>query len=88
MHQLTGVVNESFPSHVGLLVYSFFNAMVSSDNLRSAGYLYDRDVDEWKQESGSKVLAANDQIEIAVEKIHECEGVISMEGSIMKEQVT
>lgn len=87
MHQLTGVVNESFPSHVGLLVYSFFNAIVSSDNLHLAGYLYDRDVDEWKHESGSKVIAANDKVEIVVEKIHECEGDISMEG-IMKEQVT
>ena len=79
--QLTGVVNECFPSHVGMLVHSFFNAMVSSGHLHSAGYVFDRDLQQWMQEKGPKVLGNDDRVDFMVEKIHECEGVISIEGS-------
>jgi hypothetical protein len=79
--QLTGVVNECFPSHVGMLVHSFFNAMVSSDHLHSAGYVYDQELQEWTQEEGSGVLGNEDRVEFIVQKIHECAGIISIEGS-------
>lgn len=79
--QLTGVVNECFPSHVGMLVHSYFNAMVSSDHLHSAGYAFDPDAQQWQQENGDKVLGNDDKVDFVIEKFHECEGIVSMEGS-------
>lgn len=79
--QLTGVVNECFPSHVGMLVHSFFNAMVSSDHMHSAGYVFDGESQQWIQENGDKVLGNDDKVGFVIEKIHECDGIISMEGS-------
>lgn len=81
MEQLTGVVNECFPSHVGMLVHSYFNAMVSSDQMESAGYVFDTQTQQWMQESDSKVLGNGDMVDFIVEKMHECDGIISMEGS-------
>jgi DNA-directed RNA polymerase subunit E'/Rpb7 len=79
--KLTGVVNECFPSHVGMLVHSFFNAMISSDHLQSAGYVFNPQSQQWTDESDSKVLGNEDKVDFVLEKIHECDGIISMEGS-------
>lgn len=81
VEQLTGVVNECFPSHVGMLVHSFFNAMVSSDHLQSAGYVFKPQTQQWARESDSKVLGKKGKVDFVVQKIHECDGIISMEGS-------
>lgn len=64
-----------------MLVHNFFNAMVSSDHLHLAGYVFDRDLQQWMQEKEPNVLGNDDKVDFVVEKIHECEGVISMEGS-------
>lgn len=76
-----GVVNECFPSHVGMLVHSFFNAMVSSDHLQSAGYVFDEDLHQWILEGDCQALGIGDKVEFTVQKLHECAGVISLEGS-------
>mmetsp|Transcript_20482 Transcript_20482/g.19708 ORF Transcript_20482/g.19708 Transcript_20482/m.19708 type:complete len:305 (-) Transcript_20482:350-1264(-) len=89
--KLTGSVNESFPSHVGLLVHSLFNAMVNADHLRDAGYVFDTELNEWRKDNSDSEedptsgfgdsLGVGVDIEFAVEKLHEVNGVISLEGS-------
>mmetsp|Transcript_2505 Transcript_2505/g.3786 ORF Transcript_2505/g.3786 Transcript_2505/m.3786 type:complete len:234 (-) Transcript_2505:89-790(-) len=77
--KLPGVVNESFPSHLGILVFSVFNAMVSADQLQKAGYSYDRSTQTWANKEGTSI-GVNTSINFTVDKIHECMGVLSMEG--------
>jgi hypothetical protein len=79
--ELQGVVNECFPSHVGLLVHRFFNAMVPAEQLEEAGYIFDRELQQWTHGGTSKVLEHDNCVEFTVEKLHECAGIISMEGS-------
>ena len=78
---LTGVVNECFPSHVGMLVHSFFNAMVPADQLEEAGYIFDRDMQQWYHETTNKIVKHDDSVHFTMEKLHECGGIISLEGS-------
>lgn len=77
--KLEGVVNESFPSHVGLLVYELFNAMVSADYLQANGFQFDADLNEWKYEKTNNAIAVGDAMKITVNKMHESNGLISME---------
>lgn len=79
--KLTGVVNECFPSHVGVLLHKFFNAMISSDHMHSAGYVFDRELQQWMEEDGTKIVGNEDQVDFVIDNIHECAGVISIEGS-------
>ena len=72
---LRGKVNEHFPSHLGLLVYNFFNAMIPADILVKNGFKFYDNV--WHDEISSVPL---DEVEFKVVKIHECAGVISIEG--------
>ena len=79
---LVGVVNDVFPSHVGLLVHKLFNASVSAEALRLAGYTFDKEENQWKQSnSGSCAVGKGDQMSFCVDKLHECNGLISLEGS-------
>jgi exoribonuclease R len=78
--KLTGVVNECFPSHIGILVYSYFNAMVSADHLRAAGYAFDPDLQIWASEGGSETISHQDKINFEVDEVHEVEGAVSLEG--------
>lgn len=79
--KITGVVNESFPSHLGILVYDFFNAMVSADSLRESGFLFDSDLNEWSQGNTRAAVQVEDALICKVEKIHGCNGMISLECS-------
>jgi len=79
--QITGVVNESFPSHVGILAYDFFNAMVSAESLRAGGFTFDSDLNEWSRVDTGVVVQIEDSMVFTVDKIHECSGLISIEGS-------
>ena len=80
--RLLGTVTECFESHVGLLVHNFFNASVTSDNLVTAGFSFDADRGEWVHEDdGSTAIAADEAVDFTVEKVHECAGTISMEGT-------
>lgn len=78
--KLTGVVNECFPSHIGILVNSYFNAMVSADHLRAAGYSFDPDLQIWASEGGSQTISNQDKIHFEVDEVHEVEGAVSLEG--------
>uniref|UniRef100_A0A6V2ITE1 RPA43 OB domain-containing protein n=1 Tax=Ditylum brightwellii TaxID=49249 RepID=A0A6V2ITE1_9STRA len=87
--RLSGVVNELFPSHVSVLIHSFFNATVSADHLRKAGYTFDADTFEWITErsrgsingNSSNELSLEDEVSFTVDTLHECAGIMSMEGS-------
>mmetsp|Transcript_6677 Transcript_6677/g.14656 ORF Transcript_6677/g.14656 Transcript_6677/m.14656 type:complete len:317 (+) Transcript_6677:171-1121(+) len=88
--RLVGVVNESFPSHVGMLVDTIFNAMVPAEELRALGYDYDTDTNQWSTERNAKTgellasplpIGAEDRIEFTVTKMHEANGIISLEGA-------
>lgn len=74
------MVTESFPSHLGILVLDYVNAMVPAEKLQKAGYNYDYELGEWALEDGSKVFVKDAQVNFVVEKIHECAGSISLEG--------
>jgi hypothetical protein len=82
--QLTGVVVETFPSHLGILVHRYFNAMISSDHLRACGYSFDSELHNWvgnqNMNGKSGAICNNDIVNFQVEKIHECEGAVSLEG--------
>jgi DNA-directed RNA polymerase subunit E'/Rpb7 len=76
---LTGVVNETFPSHVGVLVHELFNAMISAESLRDSGFTFDADLNEWSKDDTMVPVAIGDSIKFTVDKMHECNGLISLE---------
>ncbi len=76
---LKGVVNEVFPSHVGLLVHELFNASISAEHLRQSGFSFDADLNEWTKDDTHNPICENDDIEVTVDKLHECNGLISLE---------
>ena len=102
---LRGKVNESFPSHVGVLVHELFNGMISAESLRKNGFVFDDESNEWKKndvaansnESGDddvdddndsnddddgregRVITVDDGMEFTIDKLHECNGLISLE---------
>ena len=87
--RLVGVVNESFPSHVGMLVDTLFNAMVPAEELRRLGYEYDMDSNQWSTERDAKTgellpsplpISVDDRIGFTVSKLNELNGIISLEG--------
>ena len=65
---------------MGILVCSYFNAMVSADELRASGYVFDGDLHKWVGESGDQTISVQDKISFVVKKVHECEGTLSLEG--------
>jgi len=84
---LSGKVNESFPSHVGVLVYELFNAMISSESLKQNGFVFDDETNEWRRSSDmdddddlvGRVVNIGDGMKFTVDKLHECNGLISLE---------
>mmetsp|Transcript_13975 Transcript_13975/g.29463 ORF Transcript_13975/g.29463 Transcript_13975/m.29463 type:complete len:248 (-) Transcript_13975:995-1738(-) len=76
--QLKGIVNECFPSHVGMLVFGYINAMVSAETIREAGYTFDVDLQTWTK--GGDSITSGAKINFVVTMIHECDGTISLEG--------
>jgi hypothetical protein len=84
---LKGKVNESFPSHVGLIVHEVFNAMISAESLRQNGFVFDDDSNEWRKNTsgddngnnGERVVTIDDGMQFTVDKLHECHGLISLE---------
>lgn len=59
---------------------NYFNAMVSAEQLRGAGYSFDADLQKWVSESGGQTISVDSKITFEVSKIHECEGTMSLEG--------
>lgn len=78
---MQGSVTESFPSHLGILVLGYVNAMIPAGRLQEAGFAFDADLQEWSKEDGSSSFAKDDRVDFIVDKIHEAVGTLSLEGS-------
>ena len=78
--ELQGVVSQCFASHLSILVYGYVNAMIPSSEIREAGYVFDPDSETWSKQGGSQSIAAGNKVNFLVEKVHECDGTLSMEG--------
>lgn len=78
---LKGKVNESFPSHIGLLVHELFNGMISAELLRRNGFIFDDETHEWRKHENSKdrIIKIDDAMEFTVDRLHECNGLISLD---------
>jgi DNA-directed RNA polymerase subunit E'/Rpb7 len=77
--QLTGVVTESFHSHLSLVVHHYFNANVSAE--------FDAEKELWFSQETSLGLSIGDQVQIIVGKVHESGGIISLDGSLLSQRV-
>jgi len=60
---------------------NYFNAMVAAEHLVGAGYSFDAEVQKWVSEDGGQTMSTNSRIIFEVQKVHECEGTMSLEGS-------
>lgn len=80
--ELTGVVNESFSSHLGILVFSLLNASVSADHLHQKGYSYNSQNGKWAKLHQEKdgFFDVDSLVKFRIERIHEVGGEISMDG--------
>ena len=76
---MTGMISETFPSHVGVLVHDLFNATISADHLRESGFTFDVDLNEWVREDTMAPIVVGDALKFYVDKIHEYYGVLSLE---------
>ncbi len=78
---LKGKVNESFPSHIGLLVHELFNGMISAELLRRNGFTFDDETHEWRKHENSvdRIIKIDDAMEFTVDRLHECNGLISLD---------
>lgn len=80
--KLKGVVTESFPSHISLVVFQYFNASVPAEQLREAGFEFDRQQGNWYDKKGpSSAMMTEQNMEFVVKKIHESGGIISLDGA-------
>jgi hypothetical protein len=77
------VTDASFHSHLSLVVYKYFNASISSDMLRDAGFEFDAIQLQWyyQRDTNTTVLQRDDTIEFICHQLHESGGIISIEGS-------
>lgn len=78
--ELQGVVSQCFASHLSILVYGYVNAMIPSSEIREEGYAFDPDSETWSKQGGSQSIAAGNKVNFLVQKVHECDGTLSMEG--------
>jgi len=79
---LTGVVTESFHSHLSLIVHGYFNASIPASCLRSNRFNFDETSEQWCVESSSESMTVGEtKIEFQVARIYESAGIISLEGS-------
>jgi DNA-directed RNA polymerase subunit E'/Rpb7 len=84
-YQLTGLVTESsFHSHLSLVVHRYFNASISAEQMRQAGFEFDDGLEQWywkdETSSGTLPLTEDDPITFVCDKIHESGGIISLAG--------
>eukprot|EP00980_Cylindrotheca_fusiformis_P029540 scaffold23502_cov113-Cylindrotheca_fusiformis.AAC.2 len=78
LFQLQGIVNECRPSHLGVLALNYFNVVISGDQLRASGYSFDPELQNWT--AGTESISTQAKLKFKVEKIHECDGTVSLEG--------
>lgn len=84
---LRGAVTSVSSSHVGMLVYGIFNASLSSPELVRVGYSYSQLLNQWerKAEAMEDVIAMGTVITFAVSKLHQAQGLISIDGAMLDE---
>jgi hypothetical protein len=77
------VTDESFHSHVSLIVHNYFNASIPADMLRDAGFEFDTVQMQWyyQRDPNATALKRNDHIDFTCHKLYEAGGIISIEGT-------
>ena len=75
------VTDSSFHSHLSLVVHQYFNASVSADRLREAGFEFDDVQLQWYWHDAANALSKDDGIDFVCQKMYESGGIISIEGS-------
>ena len=63
------------------MVHHYFNASISADKLRAAGFEYGEELEEWANEETGESIAKETFLNFIVERIHESGGIISIEGT-------
>jgi RPA43 OB domain in RNA Pol I len=80
--KMSGSVTEaSFHSHLSLVVHQYFNASVSADHLREAGFEFDDVELQWYWQAAANMLSKDAHIDFVCQKMYESGGIISIEGS-------
>lgn len=80
--KMSGSVTESsFHSHLSLVVHQYFNASVSAEQLREAGFEFDDVQLQWYWQDATNTLSKGDRIDFVCQKMYESGGIISIEGS-------
>ena len=80
--RLTGVLTESFHSHISLIVHKYFNASVPAHCLREIDFQYDEETEQWTRKGeASKCLEVGKEVAFTVKKVFESNGIISLEGA-------
>lgn len=69
--RLKGRVTESFHSHVSLVVFNYFNASISADRMREAGFEYDAEKGAWYNVDSENGIDKSSHLSFATEKVHE-----------------
>jgi DNA-directed RNA polymerase subunit E'/Rpb7 len=77
---LIGSVKESFPSHISVTVFHYFNASIPTDSLHESGFSYDPETLEWCTSDGIPVSSGSD-VKFELSSLHESGGIISLEGA-------
>lgn len=77
---LHGVVTESFSSHLSLVVHHYFNACISADDMREAGFEFDDVQSQWFWKETSNSLSKTDGIDFVCKNIYETGGILSIDG--------
>lgn len=75
------VMDSSFHSHLSLVVHHYFNASVSADQLREAGFEFDGDQLQWYWQNSANTLSKGDCVDFVCQKMYESGGIISIEGT-------
>lgn len=78
---LYGVVEEAFNSHLLLSVFGSFSASIHFDHLQDAGYQYDAANELWCDKDGNIAFLPKEEFNFICVKVHESDGIISIEGS-------
>lgn len=84
---LRGRVSASFHSHLSLLVFGYFNASISAQEMQQAGFSFDETEMQWyRKESDDaettklEFLRPDSELEFVCNRVFESAGIISIDG--------
>jgi hypothetical protein len=66
---------------VSLLIYGIFNASLSSEELKSAGFKFSIVRQAW--ETGQSTLTEGDTLDFSIARFQHANGVLNIDGSII-----